>query len=557
MANQIDMVASENILRLHGQGVSNRRIARLLQLDRGTVARCIRLRADPKAAGVPAGIGDGGESKPAGVPAGIGDGGESKPARVPAGISASRCAPYHDQIVRGVEAGLTAQRIFQDLRGDHGFGGAYDTVKRYVRHLTAGGGRSVARMECAPGEEAQVDFGLGAPILGADGRRRRSWVFRLVLSHSRRGYSEAVFRQDAESFIRCIENAFLSFGGVARRLVLDNLRAAVKRADWHDPELSPKFAAFCRHCGTVAVPTRPRHPEHKGKVERGIGYVKGNALKGRVFDSLAAENAFLRWWERNVADERLHGTTRLHVGRCFEERERHALLPLPAMLFPSFEEARRTVHRDGCIEVRQAYYRVPDEHVGREVWARWDGRTVRVFDGRMRQIALHARLEPGQFSPDRLAGASVAETADYWCRRAGRIGPQTGDWARRVHAERGPESIRVLMGLWHLGRRAGGPAMEQACRQALASGAPLRLRDLRRRLEGRAGPVQMTFLESHPLIRGMDVYGSLVDAAANPRELPTTAPAGFQGPSGAAIDNSSARARAGAAFPTPRNLETP
>ena len=99
--------------------------------------------------------------------------------------------------------------------------------------------------------------------------------------------------------------------------------------------------------------------------------------------------------------------------------------------------------------------------------------------------------------------------------------------------------------------------MEQACRQALASGAPLRLSDLRRRLEGRAGPVQMTFLDSHPLIRGMDVYGSLVDAAANPKELPTTAPAGFQGPSGADVDNSSARARAGAAFPTPRNLETP
>ena len=99
--------------------------------------------------------------------------------------------------------------------------------------------------------------------------------------------------------------------------------------------------------------------------------------------------------------------------------------------------------------------------------------------------------------------------------------------------------------------------MEQACRQALASGAPLRLRDLRRRLEGRAGPVQMTFLESHPLIRGMDVYGSLVDAATNPRELPTTAPTGFQGPSGADVDNSPARARAGAALPTHQHMDTP
>jgi len=494
------------------------------------------------------------------VPAGIGADSDPKPAGVSNGISASLCAPHHDQILRGVEAGLTAQRIFQDLRADHGFGGAYDTVKRYVRRLTAVAGRSVARMECAPGEEAQVDFGLGAPIIVADGRRRRSWVFRIVLSHSRKGYSEAVFRQDAESFIRCIENAFLCFGGVVRRLVLDNLRAAVSRADWYEPELSPKFAAFCRHYGTVAMPTRVRHPEHKGKVERGIGYVKGNALKGRTFDSLAAENAFLRWWERSVADERLHGTTRLHVGRCFEQNERHALLPLPAMLFPSYEEGRRTVHRDGCVEVGRAYYRVPDEYVGREVWARWDGRTVRVLNLRMEQIAIHALLEPGRFSasgPDGAAHTSVAETADYWCRRAGEIGPQAGEWALRVHAERGPEAIRVLMGLWHLGRRAGRLALETVCSQALASGAPLRLRDLRRLLEGRAEPVQLTFFDRHPLIRDMGEYGSLVSACTHPTELPTTAPAGFEGPSGAAIDNSSARACAGAALPPPEHKEIP
>lgn len=559
MANQIDMVANEAILQLHGQGVSNRRIAKLLELNRETVARYIRIREGAKPAGVPTGIGDGCGSKPATLPAGINCEADPEPAGVPAGISTSLCAPHHDQILRAVEAGLTAQRIFQDLRADHGFAGAYDTVKRYVRRLTAGAERAVARMECGPGEEAQVDFGLGAPILDADGHRRRSWVFRIVLSHSRKGYSEAVLRQDAETFIRCIENAFLWFGGVVKMLVLDNLRAAVSRADWYEPELSPKFAAFCRHYGTIAMPTRPRHPEHKGKIERGIGYVKGNALKGRVFESLSAENMYLRSWEQNVADKRMHGTTRRHVGLCFEQNERHALLPLPAMLFPSYEEGRRTVHRDGCIEVKHAYYRVPDEYVGREVWVRWDGRTVRVLNQRMEQIAIHALLEPGRFSPHgpgRTSGASVAETADYWCRRAGQIGPHAGEWAMRVHAERGPEAIRVLMGLWHLGRHVGKPALEKVCRQALANGTPLRLRDLRRLLEDRPEPVQLTFFDRHPLIRDMGEYGSLVSASAHPPELPTTAPSGFEGPSGADVDNSSVLARAGAASPTTIHKET-
>ena len=90
-------------------------------------------------------------------------------------------------------------------------------------------------MECAAGEEAQVDFGTGAsidlPNGGAPGTpgERKSHVFRIVLSYSRKGYSEAVDRQTTENFIRCLENAFYHFGGVPQTLVLDNLKAAVKQ----------------------------------------------------------------------------------------------------------------------------------------------------------------------------------------------------------------------------------------------------------------------------------------------------------------------------------------
>ena len=81
-----------------------------------------------------------------------------------------------------------------------------------------------------------MDFGSGAPIVDRDGRRRQSHVFRIVLSHSRKGYSEAVFRQNTENFIRCLENAFYYFGGSVKTLVIDNLRAAVTKADWYEPE---------------------------------------------------------------------------------------------------------------------------------------------------------------------------------------------------------------------------------------------------------------------------------------------------------------------------------
>ncbi len=520
MANQIKMATSASIIELCVRGWSQRRIARELGLDRETVSRHIRLHA------------------------------AAEPAIPPAGIRGrkSRCRAHHETILAGVEAGLTAQRIFQDLRADCGFDGAYDAVKRYVRRLSGGNAERVERMECAPGEEAQVDFGLGAPVL-ADGKRRRTWVFRIVLSHSRKGYSEAVFRQGTEEFVRCLENAFRHFGGVPKTLVPDNLRAAVIRADWFDPELTPKMAAFARHYGTVVLPTRPRHPEHKGKVERGVGYVKGNALKGRVFGSLAEENAYLRQWEERVADTRVHGTTRRHVGRSFEERERPALLPLPPMPFPCFEEGLRTVHRDGFVEVRQAYYRVPEEYVGREVWARWDGRLVRIYNRRMEPVATHARLEPGRFSapePGRADGPGVTRTAEYWRVRARQVGPWCGEWADRVHAERGAEAIRALMGLWGLGKRSGRAALERACRQALERGDELRLRHLRRLLEGGPEPVQRTFFQSHPLIRDPSEYGALVAACASRPEPPAAAPAGFLRPSGAAAGDSSSPANKGA-----------
>jgi transposase len=133
---------------------------------------------------------------------------------------------------------LTAQRIYQDLVQEGKFGGSCESVKRFVRHLRRAEPERVWRIEVQPGEEAQVDFGLGIPVPRAEGGHRRVWVFHLVLSYSRKGYSEGVLHQSAESFIRCLENAFRALGGVPRCLNLDNLKAAVLKADWADPDLN-------------------------------------------------------------------------------------------------------------------------------------------------------------------------------------------------------------------------------------------------------------------------------------------------------------------------------
>ena len=311
----------------------------------------------------------------------------------------SRCARWREFILAKHAQGLSAERIHQDLRGEPGTEAiSYDSVRRFLKRLGAQRPLPFRRMECEPGAEAQVDFGTGARITTPDGKRRKTHVFRIVLSHSRKAYSEACFRQTTDDFLRVLENAFWHFGGVPKTLVIDNLKAAVLHPDWFDPELNPKLQSFAEHYGTVILPTKPRTPRHKGKVERGVAYVQDNGLKGARFASLEEQNRHLLGWEATVADTRIHGTTKQQVGKVFGEVERAALLPLPAERFPFFHEAQRIVSRDGHIEVAKAYYSVPPEYLGRTVWVRWDARLVRIFNQRLEQIAVHARQPPGRFS---------------------------------------------------------------------------------------------------------------------------------------------------------------
>src|SRR6185312_6972857 len=523
--NQLSVNLQHSIATLAAKGWSSRKIARELDVDRETVRR-YRPAPDSKPAIPPTGSGEAAAAKPAIPPAGSEGDSDSKPAIVPAGSKAGRtsqCEPFSAIIEAGLLAGLSAQRIYQDLVTDHQFAGGYDSVKRFVRSLRTATEPPFRRMECLPGQELQVDFGLGAWVMEY-GKRRRPHLFRAVLSHSRKAYSEVVWRQTSESFLRCLENAFRYFGGVTATVVPDNLKAGVLQADWYDPELNPKLEEFARHYGTVILPTKPATPRHKGKVESGVKYAQNNAVKGRSFESLSAQNSFLLDWEKSVADTRIHGTTRRQVGKVFEEVERPALQPLPASLFPVFEEARRTVHRDGYVEFKKAYYSAPPEYVGRQVWVRQETRLLRIYNTRREQIALHALAEPGKFTTDPAHLHSrkrhiIERGADYLLDRCRMIGPLTGSWAEGMHQTRGPQSLRVMQGLLQLAEKHPAAELEKAAGVATHYGT-WRLRDLKRLLALPGNVVQMDFLESHPLIRSLEAYR--IELNTNQNTTPST-----------------------------------
>jgi len=567
MSNELKVAKVQSILSLHAKGWTQQRIAETLDVDRGTVARYLRQAAqsaqsDPAAS--PPEVGQG-ISKSAIAPTGS----QSKPAIAPTGSSAldhccevtpapigsataeerpptslternsavgtssagrhSQCEPWRGLILAKAEAGLSAVRIHQDLVSEHGAEVSYDSVRRLLKRLSQTQELPFRRMECSPGDEIQVDFGTGAPVHISDGKRRRPHLFRAVLSYSRKGYTEASWRQTTEDFIRLLENTFWTLGGVPKAVVLDNLKAAVKHPDWYDPELNPKLEAFCQHYGCVLLPTKPRTPRHKGKTERGVGYAQDNALSGRSFASLEAENQHLAHWEATVADTRIHGTTKKHVGKQFLEVERPALQPLPPERFPFFHEGRRRVSRDGHVEVAKAYYSVPPEYLGRCLWVRWDGRLVRIFNHRLEQIALHPRQEPGRFSTlaehihtQKISG--VERGAQWLLTKVRRIGPHTTRWAEAMLENRGIQGVRVLQGLRSLATRYSHEALEEACQTALSYQA-FRLRILRELLKRKAPPQkQFEFIQEHAIIRPMAEYQQFVAKAIADS---TVAPQGF------------------------------
>jgi len=513
MANQLKMAMVHAIIGLLEQGWSHRRIARELGIHRETVARYDRLRkiSDSKPANPTPGSNTEDSPKPANATLG---------SRVPDRSLGppSLCQPFEEIINKKLELGLSGQRIWQDLVSDHSFNGSYSSLKRYLRRLGSQTPLPFRRMECVPAFEAQVDFGSGAWIVG-DGHKRRAHVLRVILSHSRKGYSEAVLKQDTESFIRALENAFYAFGGVPRTVVIDNLKAAVNEADWYDPELNPKIVEFAQHYNFVFLPTKPYTPRHKGKVESGIKYVKNNALKGRVFRSLEEHNRFLIDWERQVADTRIHGTTRKQVGRLFKEAEQKALLPLAPERFPFYSEGRRKVNRDGHIEVAKAYYSTPPEYLGREVWARWDSHLVRIYDEQLRQIAVHVRAQPGKFNTDRkhLADrkiSSVERGVEYLLTKAMRLGEGAGKWANKMIAVRGIEGVRVLQGFLSLSQRHSAEVINRASLTALEANC-FRLRPLRELCRRRSEELeQLSFNDDHPIIRPLSEYQKLIPKVA-------------------------------------------
>lgn len=420
---------------------------------------------------------------------------------------------------------LSAQRIYQDLVEEHGYRGSYDSVKRYVRKLRKRIRNFKERLPHLPGREAQVDFGKATCRVKIDGKYRRVWLFKMTLSCSKHAYEELVERQDIETFLRCHERAFAFFGGVPEIVTLDNLKSGVIQAHIYDPILNQTYLAFAAHWSFAANPCIPRKPEHKGVVERDIGYTKHNALDGRTFHSLEEANLFLHHWNKRWARTRIHGTTKCQVWKLFIELELPRLHPLAASKFEYFHIGKRRVDVNGLVEVEARYYAVPPRHVGDMVIVHHNMQYVKILSGE-ELVITHRRLagrgkisQPAECLPA-WKHPDLESQERFYCRKARDIGPNMHRIVYQSLCSDNPLAIRRVRGLLSLGRSCGTAVAERAAEQAvlLKSCNYHMVKALCEKLKDEPAEIWNGFgrlTQKHELIRPLDEYDKIINSERN------------------------------------------
>jgi transposase len=390
---------------------------------------------------------------------------------------ASSVAPYQALVEALVKENVDGTVIWRRLQ-ERGYGGSLSSVYRFLKHVSPPELEVYVRVEVEPGEESQVDFGYVGQLLDERGEPRKAWAFVMTLSYSRHMYVEFVFDQQVDSWLRCHVNAFAFFEGAPRRVVLDNLKSGIIARTWDDAQVQQAYRECAEHYGFIIAPCRVRTPQHKGKVERGVGYVKKAFLAGRGVLSLVEANRLARVWCCTEAGLRKHGTTKQQPLERFMQTEKAALRSLPERPYDRGVWKSVKLHRDCYVVFEGAYYSAPFRLVGQTLLVRGGTRDVQLFTPEYQWIATHERAsapgqrltEPAHLPPDKVA--AVLFDADSVQQTAADIGPATAQLVAHLLddpvLDRRANVRRVLA----LRERYGDSRLEAACARALHFGDP-------------------------------------------------------------------------------------
>ncbi len=514
------------IFTLLERGKSQREIHRLTGIDRKTIRKYQQLySAGSNSPGVAAGsAGDKGQIPPARPPA-------ASPlleeaSRAIAHQARSECEPHRAWIEEQVRLKRNAQAIYQELVDRFGFGARYNSVKRFVRGLRRCDPEQFDRLEFAPGEEAQVDYGEGALTRHpSSGRYRRPRLFVMTLRYSRRSFRRVVWNSNQQTWARLHEEAFRYFGGSVSYVVLDNLKEGVITPDLYEPQINRVYGAMLAHYQVMADPARIGDPNRKGSVENAIQHTQDTALRGRRFETLEEQNAFLMHWEEKWAALRIHGSAKRQVEAMFQEEKAH-LRPLPAEPFRYFTECVRTVWDDTTVRVDNSSYAARPAAIGTAVLVRIYENVIEIRDYKNQALLrTHARAARAGslLLPEQERPFHPSRQTRYLLSQAEAIGPHIHALCQRLFDTQGRVGQRSMWGILALADKYPTRILEQACALAVAGNvrSSKQLRVIANQLFEQAlarldqvAQLELPLTQEHALIRPASDYSEFFSHSA-------------------------------------------
>lgn len=409
----------------------------------------------------------------------------------------------------------TVATVHQRLRDEAGLAVSATSFRRYVwsqfPEAADPGKVTVMRPEVPAGEEAQVDYGfLGSWADPVSGAVRRVWAFVMVMACSRHMFVRPVLRMDQAGWVTAHLEAFAFFGGVARRLVSDNLKTGVIKPDLYDPKLNRAYAEMAEHYGVLIDPARALKPKDKPRVEREMPYVRDSMWRGRTWAGIGDMQTGAIRWCTQVAGVRSHrsleGASPISV---FEAVEAPALGGLPAERFELASWSSPKVGPDCHVKVGRALYSVPWRHIGVRVDARETDRVVEVFVGTA-LVKTHPRIEKGRqtdwddYPPEKVA---FFMRTPVWCRhKATELGIHVGVVVADLLTDGALHHLRAAQGIIGLADKHGAGRLDLACARAIEVGDP-----------------------TYRTIKGILAAGTEADGAGR-AEAASSAPAHLHGP---------------------------
>lgn len=298
--------------------------------------------------------------------------------------------PYQSQIKEWIGKDISILRMYEMLTQTYGISSTYVNLCKYVQVRFPKEQEAFGVQVTEPGEVAEIDFGYLGMFPGQMNTLVKTYGLVVVLNYCRLGFYAITYDQKLETLIKELENAFMYFGGVPKRLKVDNMKTAILKNQHYDLEFNQDFLEFAYHYQAVIVPCSPYSPEQKGTVESGIKYLQGNFIAGRQFGSVNDMKRQLKEWMETYANKRIHGTTRKVPAVVFANEEKKKLQPLPENEFAFFNRGVRTVAANCHVHLQNNYYSVPARLVGKEVTVRFNDALIRIIhEGE--QVALHKK----------------------------------------------------------------------------------------------------------------------------------------------------------------------